>query len=112
MFEYIAMTVVTTIMGTIIGWLLNAIKTNTGRLYNLSRREHEERVQNRAMLGELLFTDSKIYTDVLSSKAIHVLRLINSRLTTFIIITMMNWGSTGRVHTCIMKSWMRIKTKE
>lgn len=49
------MTIVTTIMGTIIGWLLNAIKTNTGQLYNMSRREHEERVQNRAMLGELLF---------------------------------------------------------
>lgn len=55
MFEYIAMTVVATIMGTIIGWLLNAIKISTGRLYNLSCREHEERVQNRAMLGELLF---------------------------------------------------------
>lgn len=55
MFEYITMTVVTTIMGTIIGWLLNAIKTNTGQLYNMSRREHEERAQNRAMLGELLF---------------------------------------------------------
>ena len=55
MFEYIAMTVATTIMGTIIGWLLNAIKTSTGRLHNLSCREHEERVQNRAMLGELLF---------------------------------------------------------
>lgn len=55
MFENITMTVVTTIMGTIIGWLLNAIKTNTGQLYDMSRREHEERVQNRAMLGELLF---------------------------------------------------------
>lgn len=55
MFEYITTAVVTTVMGTIIGWLLNAIKTNTGQLYNMSRREHEERVQNRAMLGELLF---------------------------------------------------------
>lgn len=55
MSKYIITTVVTTVMGTIIGWLLNAIKTNTGRLYNVSRREHEERVQNRAMLGELLF---------------------------------------------------------
>lgn len=42
-------------MGTIIGWLLNAIKTNTQRLRDTSRREHEERTQNRAMLGELLF---------------------------------------------------------
>lgn len=55
MFDYITMTVVTTIMGTVIGWLLNAIRTNTGQLYNMSRREREERVQNRAMLGELLF---------------------------------------------------------
>lgn len=55
MSKYIITTVVTTIMGTIIGWLLNAIKTNTGQLYDMSRREHEERVQNRAMLGELLF---------------------------------------------------------
>lgn len=58
------------------------------------------------------FTGSKIYTDVLSSKAIHVLRLINSRLTTFIIITMMNWGSTDPVHICIMRSWKHIKNKE
>lgn len=58
------------------------------------------------------FTDSKIYTGDLSSKAIHVLRLINSRLTTFIIITMMNWGSTDPVHICIMRSWKHIKNKE
>ena len=49
------MTVVTTIMGTVIGWLLNAIKTNVAQLHDMSRSEHEERVQNRAMLGELLF---------------------------------------------------------
>ena len=55
MSKYIITTVVTTVMGTVIGWLLNAIKTNTGQLYNMSRREHEERVQNRAMLGEPLF---------------------------------------------------------
>ena len=55
MFEYIAMTAVTTIMGTVIGWLLNAIKTNTQRLRDTSRREHEERAQNRDILGELLF---------------------------------------------------------
>ena len=58
------------------------------------------------------FTDSKIYTGDLSSKAIHVLRLINSRLTTFIIITTMNWGSTDPVHICIMRSWKHIKNKE
>lgn len=42
-------------MGAMIGWLLNAIKTNAQRLRDTSRREHEERTQNRAMLGELLF---------------------------------------------------------
>lgn len=55
MFNYVIMTVMTTVMGTIIGWLLNAIKTNTAHLHDASRREHEERVQNRAILGELLF---------------------------------------------------------
>lgn len=55
MFEYITTAVVTAVMGTVIGWLLNAIKTNTARLCDMSRREHEERVQNRAILGELLF---------------------------------------------------------
>lgn len=42
-------------MGTVIGWLLNAIKTSTARLRDASRREHEEREQNRAILGELMF---------------------------------------------------------
>lgn len=55
MSKYIITTVATTIMGTVIGWLLNAIKTNTQRLRDTSRREHEERVQNRDILGELLF---------------------------------------------------------
>lgn len=55
MFNYVITTIVTTVMGTIIGWLLNAIKTNTAHLHDVSRREREEREQNRAMLGELLF---------------------------------------------------------
>ena len=55
MFKYIAMTAVTTIMGTVIGWLLNAIKTNTQRLRDKTEQEREEREQNRAVLGELLF---------------------------------------------------------
>ena len=38
MIKYIIMTITTTVMGTIIGWLLNAVKTNTGQLYNVSRR--------------------------------------------------------------------------
>ena len=55
MFDHIIITVATTIMGAVIGWLLNAIKINAQQLRDTSRREHEERTQNRAMLGELLF---------------------------------------------------------
>lgn len=55
MFDYMTTTIVTTIIGIVIGWLLNAVKTNTAHLRDASRREHEERVQNRAMLGKLLF---------------------------------------------------------
>lgn len=58
------------------------------------------------------FTGSKIYTDVLSSKAIRVLLLINNKLTTFTIITMMNWGSMDLVLICIMRSWKHIRNKE
>lgn len=55
MFNDITTVVITTITGTIIGWLLNAIKTNTNQLHDTSCREREERDQNRKMLGELLF---------------------------------------------------------
>lgn len=58
------------------------------------------------------FTGSKIYTDVLSSKAIRVLLPTSNKSTTYTTITMMNWGSTGRVHTCIMRLWKHIKNKE
>ena len=46
---------VTTAMGTVIGWLLNGIKSRTSQLREKTRQEREEREQNRAMLGELLF---------------------------------------------------------
>ena len=55
MFKYIAMTAVTTIMGTVIGWLLNGLRTKAAQLREKTDREREEREQNRAMLGELLF---------------------------------------------------------
>nr|DAH46700.1 MAG TPA: minor structural protein [Caudoviricetes sp.] len=55
MFNNMTTAIITTIMGTIIGWLLNAVKTNAGRLRDASCREREEREQNRKMLGELLF---------------------------------------------------------
>lgn len=55
MFEYIAMTAVTTIMGTVIGWLLNVVRTKAAQLRDKTDQEREERQQNRAVLGELLF---------------------------------------------------------
>lgn len=55
MFMDMMITVMTTVMGTMIGWLLNAIKTSTRQLRDTSCRERKERMQNRAMLGELLF---------------------------------------------------------
>lgn len=58
------------------------------------------------------FTGSKIYTDVLSSKAIRVLRLINSKSMMSTTIITMTWGSTDPVHICIMRSWKYIKNKE
>lgn len=45
----------TTVMGTVIGWLLNGIKSRTDQLHEKTRQEREERQQNRAVLGELLF---------------------------------------------------------
>ena len=45
----------TAVMGTVIGWLLNGIKSRTAQLREKTRQEREEREQNRAVLGELLF---------------------------------------------------------
>lgn len=45
----------TTVIGTVIGWLLNGIKSRTAQLHEKTRQEREEREQNRAVLGELLF---------------------------------------------------------
>lgn len=51
----LAIMAVTTILGTLIGWLLNGIKTKTTQLRNKTDQEELERRQNRAMLGELLY---------------------------------------------------------
>lgn len=45
----------TTVMGTVIGWLLNGIKSRTSQLYEKTRQEADERRQNRSIMGELLF---------------------------------------------------------
>lgn len=55
MFNGIGVTIINMIMGTIIGWLLNAIKISADKLHDASCHEREEREQNRKMLGELLF---------------------------------------------------------
>lgn len=47
--------VATTAIGTVIGWLLNGIKTSTTQLRNKTVEEHTERVRNRKIIGELLF---------------------------------------------------------
>ena len=49
------MMIVTTVMGTLIGWLLNGFKTKASQLHEKTQQEKIEREQNRKMLGELLF---------------------------------------------------------
>lgn len=49
------MMAITTAMGTIIGWLLNGIRSRARQLSEKTEQEEREREQNRRMLGELLF---------------------------------------------------------
>lgn len=44
-----------TIIGTSLGWLLNGLRTKTHQLKEKTSQEEKERMQNRQMLGELLF---------------------------------------------------------
>lgn len=53
--QQLAWVVATTVMGTVIGWLLNGIRTRTTQLHEKTEQEERERKQNRAVLGELLF---------------------------------------------------------
>lgn len=46
---------VSTVTGTVLGWLLNAVRTKAAQLRDKTDQEREERQQNRAVLGELLF---------------------------------------------------------
>ena len=53
--QQLVMMAATTVMGTLIGWLLNGFKTKAGQLHEKTQQEEVEREQNRKMLGELLF---------------------------------------------------------
>lgn len=49
------MAVITTLMGTVLGWLMNGLRNRTQQLHEKTEQEERERKQNRAVLGELLF---------------------------------------------------------
>lgn len=53
--QQLVMMAATTVMGTVIGWLLNGFKTKASQLHEKTQQEEVEREQNRKMLGELLF---------------------------------------------------------
>lgn len=53
--EQLAVLTATTVLGTVIGWLMNGIKARTHQLHEKTLQEEAERIQNRKMLGELLF---------------------------------------------------------
>lgn len=53
--DQLSLMVATTAIGTVIGWLLNGIKTSTTQLHNKTVEERTERVRNRKIIGELLF---------------------------------------------------------
>lgn len=51
----LVMMAVSTVVGTFLGWLLNGLRTKTYQLREKTEQEERERIQNRQMLGELLF---------------------------------------------------------
>lgn len=53
--QQLIMIVATTVMGTVIGWLLNGFKTKVNQSHEKVEQEEVERKQNRVVLGELLF---------------------------------------------------------
>ena len=53
--QQIVTIIVTTTMGTLIGWLLNGLRTSTKKLHEHTEQERREHIQNRSILGELLF---------------------------------------------------------
>lgn len=55
MTRQILMSALTSAVGVLVGWLLNSVRTRTCQLREKTDQEREEREQNRAVLGELLF---------------------------------------------------------
>lgn len=55
MTQQLLMSAVTSAIGALVGWLLNSVRTRTRQLREKTDQEREEREQNRAVLGELLF---------------------------------------------------------
>ena len=55
MTQQLLMSAVTSVIGALVGWLLNSVRTRTRQLREKTDQEREEREQNRAVLGELLF---------------------------------------------------------
>lgn len=55
MTRQILMSALTSVVGALVGWLLNSVRTRTRQLREKTDQEREERERNRAVLGELLF---------------------------------------------------------
>lgn len=53
--QQLAFMTVSTVIGTVLGWLLNGVRTKTKQLHEKTEQEERERQQNRNVLGELLF---------------------------------------------------------
>lgn len=53
--QQIAIMFITTVMGTVVGWLMGALRNRASQLSIKTEQEECEREQNRRMLGELLF---------------------------------------------------------
>lgn len=51
----LAFSVLTTILGTLVGWAMNGAKNKGSQLKEKTEQEREEREENRKMLGELLY---------------------------------------------------------
>lgn len=53
--QQLAFMTVSTVIGTVLGWLLNGVRAKTKQLHEKTEQEERERQQNRNVLGELLF---------------------------------------------------------
>ena len=55
MADWMIMTITSSVLGALVGWLMNAVKTKAAQLREKTDQEREERECNRVVLGELLF---------------------------------------------------------